>query len=44
MGVVDTALEVEPWYHGLLVTLGLAALHMNVIGYGAGMRAFCVRS
>lgn len=44
LALADTVVDVEPWYRGLLLSLGLAAFHVNVVKYGAGTSTCCTTS
>jgi hypothetical protein len=41
--VADTVLEDDPWDRGLLVSLGLAVLHVGVLRYAGGTSVGCSR-
>ncbi|TFK28473.1 other/IKS protein kinase [Coprinopsis marcescibilis] len=40
--IADTVIEFEPWHRGILVSLGLAALHWCTIRYGSRTVQCCV--
>jgi hypothetical protein len=39
--VADTALEIEAWDRGLLLSVALAILHVNLLRYAAGTSISC---